>query len=305
MNQTKILAVILVRHLCHQRICDTLKLTHSEMTEASVDGINPVESQLRSDSRILVIIGSPEGLKAVSKRLSSLEGVTRIRRGLFIVQHYSESHDGLIQTQPSVSFAKTREILTVRERQRNAYSVWTYSLVSFSYNNPTSQQKKYVERLIRKTSGIRLRPGVILFPLLRSKERRRIIGSEDEKKLIDSTEFVKLIQVNGGSALRWSRLRITSHDGDTFIKQAVQLTCFRDLRALEERIKTLRERLKDSDVPLGQLKKNYSLLSRSFKELKTKWMLARKLWHYDFEKPLKRTYNMLVNTRRAIASMEM
>ncbi len=273
------------------------------MTEASEGRVSPYEFQLRSDSRILVIIGSSKRLKSASKGLSSLEGVTRIRRGLFIVQNHSESHDGFLQSQPSVSFTKTRVIPTVRERRTNTYSDWTYSLVSFSYNSPTAQQKKYVERLIRRTTGIRLRPGVILFPLLRSKERRRMFNPDGEKKLIDSIDFVKLVRLNGGKAMRWSRLRTTNHD-DTYIKQALQLTCFRDLRALEERIKKLREKSKDSDVSLVQLKKNYSLLASGFQELKIKWMIARKIWLYDFEKPLKRTYNMLVNTRRTIQSLE-
>jgi hypothetical protein len=57
-------------------------------------------------------------------------------------------------------------------------------------------------------------------------------------------------------------------------------------------------------VPIAHLKKNYTILSRRFRELKTKWMTARKLWFYDAEKDLKRTYNMLINTRRAIVSEE-
>jgi hypothetical protein len=131
-----------------------------------------------------------------------------------------------------------------------------------------------------------------------------MVNPDGGKKLIDSIDFVKLVRLNGGKAIRWSRLRTTNQDDDAYIRQALQHTCFRDLRALEERIKKLRERSKDSDVSLVQLKKNYSLLARGFQELKIKWMIARKIWLYDFEKPLKRTYNMLVNTRRAIQSLE-
>jgi hypothetical protein len=161
-----------------------------------------------------------------------------------------------------------------------------------------------VERLIRKSTGIRLRPGVILFPLLKSKEHRRIVGSDDDKLLIDSTEFTKFVRMNGGEAFRWSRLGVSNLDGADSIEDAVQNTLARDLRTLEERIQSLREDLKNSNMTIAQLKKNYTVLSRGFREVKIKWILVRKLWLCNPEKALKRTYNMLINTRRAISSTE-
>jgi hypothetical protein len=274
------------------------------MTEASVDGVSLVASDMKSDSRMVILLGSPEGLKRVSKKLISLNGVVRIRRGLFIVQGYSEVYEALLLSQSVVSFVRTREIPAIREGERNSYSSRVYTLVSFSYNNPTAQQKKYVERLIRKTTGIRLRPGVVLFPLLKAKDRRKVIGMEEESVLIDSTEFKRLVRMNGGIALRWSRLRIANLGGADHVRNTVQQTLSRDLARLEKRIRVLRGHLKDADKTFRQLKKNYTLLSRSFRELKAKWMLARKLWLHDSEKALKRTYNMLVNTRRAISSSE-
>ncbi|MFW9811200.1 MAG: hypothetical protein ACFFF9_01990 [Candidatus Thorarchaeota archaeon] len=274
------------------------------MTEISADEAFSIAPELKSSSRIVVLLGSPDGLKGISKKLTSLKGVTRIRRGVFIVHEYLESHDMLLQFHSVISFSKTREIPTIREQSKNAYSDRVYTLVSFSYKDPTTQQKKYVERLIRKSTGIRLRPGVILFPLLRSKERRRIIGSDDEKVLIDSAEFARLVRMNGGDALRWSRLRISNLNGADKIEDAVQRTFVRDLKTIEERIQTLREHLKSSNTKIRQLKKNYTVLSRGYREVKTKWMLAKKLWLFDPEKALKRTYNMLINTRRAISSAE-
>ncbi len=274
------------------------------MTEASVDEIYSELSKLKSASRIIVLLGSPEGLKGISKKLLSLQGVLRVRRGVFIVRNYSEIHNALLQSYSVTSFSRTQEIPPIRERRRNTYSDRVYALVSFSYDSPTMQQKKYVERLIRRTTGIRLRPGVILFPLLRSKDSRRIIGLDDDKVLIDSNEFTKLVRINGGNALRWSRLKIDNVDGVRYIEDAVQHTLSRDLVALEKGIRNLRDQLRDSDITIGQLKRSYTRLSRSFREAKTKWMLARKLWNHDSEKALKRTYNMLINTRRAIVSTE-
>lgn len=274
------------------------------MTEASVDGILAAQSELKSDSKLVILLGAPEGLKVVSKKLSNLQGVLRIKRGLFIVQEYSESHDATLQQQLFVSFSKTKEIPTVREKMKDSYSNSVYSLVSFSFKNPTAQQKKRVERLVRKTTGIRLRPGVILFPLLRSKERRRIIGNEDEKVLIDSSEFSKIVRSIGSNTFRWSRLKIDNFDGTKHISDAVEQTFNRDLDSMQVKIHKLREQLNSSNAVVGQLKKNYSILSRSFKEIKIKWLIARTLWFFDAEKALKRTYNMLISTRRAISSLE-
>ncbi len=274
------------------------------MTEADVDGIISEGSELRGDSRLIILLGAPEGIKGVSRKLSSLQGAKRIRKGVYIVHGYSETHEMVLSSQPVISFSKTKKIPTSRARSEEALSNRVYSLVAFSFNTPTAQQKKHVERLIRKTTGVRVRPGVVLFPLHRSKERRRILGSEEERVLIDSKEFSRLICENGGNSLRWSRLGIVNLNGIDHVKNAIEQTLSRDLTPLEEKIRTLRERCKDPAVPIRQLKKKYTVLSRRFRKLRTKWMLARKLWFYDAEKQLKRSYNMLINTRRAIIEEE-
>lgn len=274
------------------------------MTESDVDVITPVASELKGNSRLVVLLGSPEGTRSPSKKLSTFTGVKKIRKGLFIVREYSEQHAEILDNQPMISFIKTKEIPVSRKKVADVYSKRAYTVVSFSFKNPTAQQKKRVERLIRKTTGVRLRPGVILFPLFRSKERRRIIGSDDDRVLIDSKEFNKLIRELGGNSIRWPRLKIKNPSGGSHVQEAVEHTFVRDLNALEEKIRKLRERSKDTTIPMKQLKKNYTMLSRNFRELKTKWMLAKKLWFYDAMKALKRTYNMLINTRRIITLEE-
>jgi hypothetical protein len=274
------------------------------MTESDVDVIAPVTSELTGNSRLVVLLGSPEGTKNPSKKLSIFTGVKKIRKGLFIVREYSEQHAEILDKQPMISFIKTKEIPISRKKVADVYSKRAYTVVSFSFKNPTAQQKKRVERLIRKTTGVRLRPGVILFPLFKSKERRRIIGSDDDRVLIDSKEFNKLIRELGGNSIRWPRLKIKNPSGGSHVQEAVEHTFVRDLNALEEKIRKLRERSKDTTVPIRQLKKNYTMLSRNFRELKTKWMLAKKLWFYDAEKALRRTYNMLISVRRIITLEE-
>ncbi len=250
------------------------------------------------------MLGSPEGIKNTSRKLTACPGVEKLRRGLFVVHGFSENHIRALDTQSVISFIKTREIPSLRKKVEDVYSSRVYTIVSFSFKNPTAQQKKRVERLIRRTIGVRLRPGVILFPLFRTKERRRILGSEDERVLVDSQEFSKLIREIGGNSLRWTRLKIKNSNGSNQVKQAVENTFERDIRALEDKIRSLRGQSKDTSIPIRQLKKKYGLLSRSFRELKTKWLLAKKLWFYDVEKALRRTYNILINTRRMITSEE-
>ena len=274
------------------------------MTESGVDVIVPVISELKGDSRLVVLLGSPEGVKRTSMNLSVYNGVQKIRRGLFIIHGYSESHAKIINLQPAISFIKTKEIPSIRTSTEEVYLNRVFTIVSFSFKKPTAQQKKRVERLIRKTTAIRLRPGVVIFPLLRSKERRRFLGSEDERVLLDSTEFNRLIREAGSDTTRWSRLKITNLDGENHITHAIEQTLFRDLNALEEKTRALRERCRDSAIPIKQLKREYTIQSHRFRELKSKWMLAKKLWLYDAEKALRRTYNILLNTRRVIISEE-
>jgi hypothetical protein len=275
------------------------------MTESDVDVIAPVISKLKGDSRLIVLLGSPEGIKNTSKKFRGLHGVRKIRRGLFVTEELSTNHIELLQSLSYISFAKTREIPSIRRKSDNLFMDRVYTLVSFSFKNPTAQQKKRVERLLRKTTGIRLRPGVILFPLLKSRERIRILGSVDERELLDSTGFSKKIRETGGVAVRWSRLRVDSNDGEQLVKRAIDQTYLRDIHALEENVRILREQSKDLTVSIRKLKTRYTVLSRRFRELKSKWTIAKKLWFYDSESSLKRTYNMLMNTRRAIEREEL
>jgi len=274
------------------------------MTESDIDAIVQASSELKGDSRLVVLLGSPEGIKGVSKKLRGLHGVKKIRKGLFIISEPISSHDETLHSRPYITFTKTREIPSHRRKSDDDSPNRVYTLVSFSFENPTAQQKKRVERLLRKTTGIRLRPGVILFPLLRSRESRQILGSGEERQLLSSIEFSRLIHASGGTTVRWSRLKVTIPSGINLIEKAVEKTQLRDLNALEETIRALRERIKDRSVSISQLKKNYTTLARRFRELKLKWELAKKLWFYDSEKSLKRTYNMLLSVRRAIVAEE-
>ena len=273
------------------------------MTEVSIDEINDSYSKLVGESRLVILLNTANGIKGVSKKLASLQDVKRIMKGTFIIPEITDTLSDILQFQPTASFMKTREIPHISKKTEDIYSELVYSIVAFRFKNPTAQQKKYVERLIKRTTGVRLRPGVVIFPILKSKQQRKIIGPEEERVLLTSSEFFRKLGKKGVEVYRWSRLRTATAESSAHIREAIEHTLQRDLTTLEERIRKLRERCKEADVEVAQLKRSYSVLSRRFRKLKGKWMVAKKIWYYDTERPLKRTYNMLISTRRIISAL--
>ena len=260
--------------------------------------------ELRSASRLVVLLGSSEGIKDQSKKLLRYTAVLKVRRGVLIVTSLSSAIETEIQAVKQISFVKTREIPSSREKSDDFYFKRVFSIVAFSLKNPTAKQKKRIERLVKNSIGVRLRPGVILFPLFRSKEQKRLMQSNGENPLLDSIRFKQKLMEIGANTFRWSRLRLVNQGDSPLITQYLEVNLTRDLLAIETKIQSLRELNKNPEIPLKQLKRNYTLISGRFKETKLKWMQAKKLWSYDAEKKLKRTYNLLIGTRRAIIERE-
>jgi hypothetical protein len=268
------------------------------------EGSNNSIPELKSDSRLVVLIGSTEGIKGQSRNLSRFSNVQKIRKGVFIVTSPSSAIETEIQAAQQISFVKTREIPSSKQQSDVLSIDRVFSVVTFSLKNPTAKQKKQIERLVRKSIGIRLRPGVILFPLFRSKEQKRLMKSIDENFLLDSIRLKNRLTGFGVNTFRWSRLRLLNQDDLALVTKHIEGNLTRDLLAIEIKIQALRELNKNPEVPLKKLKRNYTIVSGRFKEIKLKWMQAKKLWFYDAEKKLKRTYNLLINVRREIKERE-
>ncbi len=256
--------------------------------------------RMRGHSELVVLLGSSEGIRAVSKRLVLLVDVVRARRGVFIVGSHPGDYFSLVEDIPHVSFIKTREIPTTRVQQEDPPAGRAFSVLSYSFKNPTSKQKKRVERLVRRSMSIRLRPGVLIFPVLRAKERRRLLDPEGTPSLLDSRRLSVELSSMGGGVLRWSRLRLTTQNGPALVMQAVERTLFGDLFQIESKLKELRDRVKDPGMSTRTLLSRYQLLARRFREVKFKWERAGKIWRYNPSKRLKRTHNMLLSVRRTI-----
>lgn len=261
-------------------------------------------SELKSDYRLVILEGSAEGIKDQSRKLMKFSAVRRVRRGVFIISCHSPSIDSEILAMKQISFVKTREIPSLRQQSNDSSMDRVFSLVAFSLKNPTARQKKQIERLVRKSIGIRLRPGVILFPLFRSKDQKRLMDSTDENLLLDSIRFKQKISEIGVNTFRWSRLRLVNQDDSSLVVKLIEKNLTKNLSAIETKIQMLKELNKNPEIPMKKLKRNYTLVSGRFKETKLKWMQAKKLWFYDSEKKLKRTYNLLISVRRSIKERE-
>ncbi|MGD9380921.1 MAG: hypothetical protein PVI03_00590, partial [Candidatus Thorarchaeota archaeon] len=236
-----------------------------------------------------------------AKKLKSLGNMVRVGRGVFLLYGQIAKDQFNFQDLPTISFRKAREIPSASDCGVEAASRRAYAIVSYRFKSPTAIQKKRVERLVRKSASIRLRPGVLLFPVLKSREKRRLLESDEKHVLMDSRRISEELRSLGAEVSRWSRLRLVGHLSE--ILDAIARTLSYDFSSFEVLAKDLRAQTKGSEAQVKTLKKRYSVLSKRYNELKFKWGRAGKIWNYDATKFLTRAYNMMLNVRRAIDSI--
>jgi hypothetical protein len=272
------------------------------VNEVNIESISLHKLDLKGTSRLVVLFGSGEGIKNMSKKISQYSDFVRVGKGLFIVSSNQTVSADVFQSLPILSFIRTRDIPRIKNGMEDPHANRAYSIVSYSFNNPTARQKKRVERLIRRSTGIRLRPGVLLFPVLRAKERRRVIEKQKGHPLLDSKEFNTQLKSMGAISMRWSRLRLVAPSDSSQIRDAIERTMSRDLLSLEARLQEIRELNKNPQVSTESLRKRSSAALRRYRKLKLKWTLAKILWYVDAEKQLKRVYNLGLNTKYLLDS---
>lgn len=265
--------------------------------ETNTESITLSDFNLRGMSRLIVLLGSREGIKGVSRRMNQYGDFVRAGKGLFIVRSNYEELSNTLQSIPAVSFIRAREIPTKKDVLDDPYANRAYSIVSYRFSNPSAGQKKRVERLIRRSTAIRLRPGILLFPVLRSKERRKVFGDRKERSLLDSSDFNSQLNSLGAVSVRWSRLRLAEPSDSVHIREAVERTMNRDLQSIESRLMEIRELSRNNEISTLRLRKRSSAVLRRYRKLKLKWTLAEALWFIDATKPLKRVYNLGLNTK--------
>ncbi len=270
------------------------------MSDADVSDSTAIDVTMKGLSQLVVILGDAKIVKKTAKKLESHGKMVRVGRGAFLIHVQTHIGKPPLLDLPIIAFKKAREIPSVSERGEEAGSRRVYSVVSYRFRSPTSTQKKRVERLVRRSSSIRLRPGVLLFPVLRSKERRKLLESDEKYVLMDSKKLSEELRGLGAEVFRWSRLKI---DGHLFeIQNAVARTLSHDFTSFETLAKDLRNQAKEPEAQFKTLRKRYAILSKRYGELKFKWSRANKIWSYDTTKLLTRGYNMLLSVRRVIDS---
>jgi hypothetical protein len=270
------------------------------VSDADVSDSTAIDVTMKGKSQLVVILGDAKIVKESVKKLKSLGEVVRVGRGAFLIHSHTPRNQSPLQDLPMIVFKKAREIPSVNERGEEAGSRRVYSIVSYRFRSPTATQKKRVERLVRKSSSIRLRPGVLLFPVLRSKERRRLLESDEKYVLMDSRKLSDELRGLGAEVFRWSRLKTDSHLFE--IQNAVARTLSHDFTSFETLAKDLRNQAKEPGAQSKILKKRYAILSKRYGELKFKWSHASKIWSHDATKLLTRGYNMMLSVRRLIDS---
>jgi hypothetical protein len=270
------------------------------VSDADVSESTVLDTKMKGQSQLFVILGDAKTVKESSKKLESHGSMVRIGSGVFLLHKKMTRNPSSLHDLPTISFQKTREIPSASDRREEAASRRVFAVVSYRFKNPTAVQKKRVERLVRKSASIRLRPGALLFPVLRSKERRRLLESDETYVLMDSRRISEELRSLGAEVSRWSRLRLVGHLSE--LHDAVARTLSHDFSSFETLVKNLRAQAKDSAAQPRILKKRYSILSRRYSELRFKWGRASRIWNYDTTKPLTRAYNMMLSVRRIIDS---
>lgn len=197
-------------------------------------------------------------------------------------------------------FRKAREMPKGDSRKKVPYQEPMYSIVVFSFEKPTQQQKKKMQRIIHRTPCIRLRPGVILLPHMRAKEKARYFTQENGTSLFDSNEFAKEARSVGAHVKRWARLRLVNKQGESLIQEAYKRMIEHEVGSIESKLKAIEPHIKETSISTKKLREQYSNQSRKLKQLRNRHKILRALWHYDEEKQLKRVYNFMLRTRRKI-----
>jgi hypothetical protein len=248
---------------------------------------------------ILYIILESSAVQESKEILKSSGNLIIIAKGVFLSQSTLRKQQVISQDFPLISFQKSREIPSARELDEEGMNRRVYSIVSYRFKEPTTGQKKRVERLVRKSLAIRIRPRILLFPLLKSKDRRRILDIDETVMFIDSKKVSEELRNLGAKVNRWTKLRVV--DNPAKLHASIICAFSRDAKSIEEIAKELGKKAKNPEIDIRKVRKEYSSLFRRYQEFKIKWSHST-IWQYDTSKLISRVYNQILSTRRSIES---
>ena len=249
----------------------------------------------------LVVLFAP--MKEFAAATERIDGIKALGRGVYMVHAKSSQAMDLVTGIRHISFKKTRAIPRVKEAGLGASQNRTYTVVSYSFDSPSAQQKQQAQRLIRRSPCVRLRPGVLLFPHLRKKEFERFYVRDARRQLYNARAFVTKMIENGATVRRWSRLRLIGPSSEELVGKAIQRMVSTELLSIESQLARLREVAAKPGVPPRKLKERFTVLARRFRVLRANFTVVQNIWHHDTQKDLRRTYSLVLKTRHEIAAM--
>ncbi len=267
------------------------------MNDRNVSEESRTEDRLSGTSFLVVVIGDDKEFRRGARKIKSIR---RLARGVYRVPVQNKKVREYVQRFRYLTLKRAREIPRVKETDPELYRRRTYVLISYSFVEPTAQQKKKTQRLLNRSAYIRIRKGAVLFPHLRSKDIARFYQKESVRKVLTPKEFAESMKDIDAKVSRWSRVRAVGPKSDREIEMALDATINGQLNSLESRILDLQETIKDNTVPLKKLKSRYSELMARVKEAREVLYLIREIWKRDDSKQLRKSYNRLLRCRKAI-----
>ena len=274
------------------------------MSDSDTSDVASAKDQVKGNRRIVIIPETEEGLKLFTKKITSVGGVKKTARGVFIVEGNNELARKALQQIPHISFKKVRDIPKMRDKSKDAKLKRTYAIVTYHLKNPSPQQKKKIQRLIARSVSIRLRPGVLLFPYLRVKDNRKYFKNENTKRLQNSKEFTKEMTKLNANVSRYTHLRITGPTSLGLVHSALERMVIRKSDTLEEKSRMLRDAVKNPEIPTIKLKERYSALSLHYKDSKASFDIIKQITGFELQDPFKKFYDKLLRIRKLISDRD-
>ncbi|NHI83191.1 MAG: hypothetical protein EAX81_02650 [Candidatus Thorarchaeota archaeon] len=252
---------------------------------------------------LLVVFYRPRTPTKQLMSLSESHSVHRVRKGLFLVCGKPKQVIEALSKVPHIALRRTKEIPRRKSRKMRTAPHRSFALVAYRTKTTSPQFKKAVQRLVARTPSIRLRPGVFLFPHMRSKDLKKERDGKGAQSLLNSMQFSQALKEMGAKVFRWTRLQVTEATNPAPILDLIQERIDFEIEAVSSRIRQLRNQAKDALSDSARLKKRYVEYSKQFTQLKLKTEAIETIWHLDLGPRMKQLYNQFLSARRIIREL--
>ncbi|TFG11421.1 hypothetical protein EU537_12415 [Candidatus Thorarchaeota archaeon] len=257
-----------------------------------------VKPEISSDARLVIL---PKKEKINVKLLGEQE-ISRVGNGIYLILEGTTNIKEHLADISHFRFRRVREIPPIKSRDPEVRAKKVFAIVWYQFASPTAGQKKRVQRLIHRAPCIRLRPGVLLFPHLRSKDRERYLKKNKERSVLGSKEFSAVLEEMGGNVARWTRLQLVNQASNELLYASLEKMSKSEIGSLEAKLRTLKEAAVEGEGIRKKLKERYSEISSIYRNLRSKYEVVRVVWGVDLRRELKRTYNLMLRTKHVISS---